>query len=383
MSLLIKNCRILTDKIIEKNILIENSKIAKITSEKPAADETLDAKNNIILPGLIDPHVHFREPGMTQKEDFLTGSRAAAAGGITTVLDMPNTKPPTITAQALEEKRELARRSVVNYGFHFGGTDIAEIRKAKDFASVKLFMNISTGKLMVNDEIVKKVMENSKITSVHAENENVKKAISFNKNKLYLCHITTEKELSYIKNNVFIEVTPHHLFLTKEDENNFIKMKPCLKTKKDQLALWNAINSISTIGSDHAPHTIEEKGSGEFFGVPGVETTLPLMLDAVNKNRLTLKRLVELMTGAYKVFSIKNKGRIAINYDADLTIIDLKKEKRVKNDALFTKCRWSPFNQKILKGWPITTIINGNIVFNNDEVYNIKANGVEYNGRGI
>jgi len=396
ISRLIKNGKILEgNKLVEKNIIIEDNKIKDITDDIVAVDEVIDAEGNIILPGIIDGHVHFREPGLTHKEDFLTGSKAAAAGGITTILDMPNTKPATTTLKLLEEKRELAKKSLVNYGFHFGATmdNLQEIKEVKKIASVKIYMDETTGDLKIdNDEVLQRIFNNTKRVAVHAENENVLKAINFLKNStnkkilLYLCHISQESEIKVIKRNksarIFAEATPHHLFLTdKDDKDAFTKMKPTLKTKQDQDALWQAISKdvINTIGSDHAPHTIEEKNSNVVYGVPGVETLLPLLLNAVNKKRLKLGQLVRLCCeNPAKIFKLKNKGFLKEGYDADLVIIDMNKEKTVKNEELLTKCKWSPFNGWKLKGWPLKTIVNGNLIYDNGLLNEVKAKEVEY-----
>ena len=391
MSLLVEKGRVyIKGELINKNILVENGKIKKITSSKPMADEKINAKGMVVVPGFIDPHVHFRDPGLTHKEDFKTGSFAAVAGGVTCILDMPNTKPPTLTNELLKEKGEIASsKSAVNYGLHFGSSldNIEEIRKAKGVPSVKIFMNASTGNMLIEDgETVKRIIESARICSIHAENDNVRKAIEFAKSlkkKFYLCHITEERELDHVKGNgkenVFVEVTPHHLFLTENDQDNFVIMKPPLKSEKDRKALWEALRdgTIDTIGSDHAPHTIEEKKSSEVFGVPGVETRVPLMMDAVNKGKITLERMVETMCeNPAKIFKIKNKGFIEEGNDGDLTVIDMKLRKKVRNDGLFTKCGWSPFEGFELQGWPVITIVNGKVIFENGEVYS-KKNGKE------
>ncbi len=391
MSLLVERGRVyIKGELINKNILIENGKIKKITSSKPMADEKINAKGMVVVPGFIDPHVHFRDPGLTHKEDFKTGSFAAVAGGVTCILDMPNTKPPTLTNELLKEKGEIASsKSAVNYGLHFGSSldNIEEIREAKGVPSVKIFMNASTGNMLIEDgETVKRIIESARICSIHAENDNVRKAIEFAKSlkkKFYLCHITEERELDHVKGNgkenVFVEVTPHHLFLTENDQDNFVIMKPPLKSEKDRKALWEALGNgiIDTIGSDHAPHTIEEKRSSEVFGVPGVETRVPLMMDAVNKGKITLERMVETMCeNPAKIFKIKNKGFIEEGNDGDLTVIDMKLRKKVRNDGLFTKCGWSPFEGFELQGWPVITIVNGKVIFENGEVYS-KKNGKE------
>lgn len=398
MTLLIKNAQIFwKGNLVRKNIFIENGKIRKIITNEVKADEVIDAKDKIILPGLIDPHVHFREPGLTHKEDFFTGSCAAAAGGITTFLDMPNTKPETINVERLEEKRRLAKKSIVNFGFHFGGSkddNVEEIKNVKGIASVKVFMNESTGKMLVEDEeILKKIFENSRLVIVHAENEMVAKAIQLSKecgNKLYLAHISSKSEIEVIQenkdSNIFVEVSPHHLFLTEQDKErlgSFAEMKPGLKTQEDQNALWEAINNniVSTIGTDHAPHTAEEKHEINYpYGVPGCDTMLPLMLNAVNDERISLKKLVQLCCeNPARIFKLKGKGFIEEGFDADLTIVDMNLEKEVINEEMFTKCKWSPFNGMMLKGWPIKTIVNGNIVFENGIINNIRGKEVEYN----
>src|SRR3989338_4115515 len=255
-SKLLKNCKILEDgKLVEMHILLEDHKIAYISDEIITADEVIDVKRNIVIPGLIDSHVHFREPGLTHKEDFLSGSIAAAKGGVTTILDMPNTIPPTITVANLEEKRKLAKKSIVNYGFHFGSTEqnLEEIRKAKNIASVKIFMNVSTGNLKIEElAIVEKIMSTATLCTIHAEQENLTKAIQIasrlNK-KFYACHISTEDEIKEIRKNkkyVYCEVTPHHLFLTEKDKERLGKLaevKPSLKTEKDQDSLWKALQA--------------------------------------------------------------------------------------------------------------------------------------------
>lgn len=397
MTLLIKNGKVYMNGLLaKKNIFIKKDKITKITSQELKADKVIDAKNRIIIPGLIDGHVHFREPGLTHKEDFLTGSMAAAAGGITTVLDMPNTIPPTTNIQRLEEKRKLARKSIVNYGFHFGSTNdnISEIGKARDVASVKVYMDYTTGDLKLDDyNALKKIFSSNKTITVHGENENILKAlelIQHGKSHVHFCHVNSKEEVHYIrrkkiKNTVSVEVCPHHLFLTAKDLNelgNFGEMKPGLKTKDDQKALWEGIHNgkVNTIATDHAPHTKEEKMQANYpYGVPGCETMLPLLLNALNDKKITLKKIIELCCeNPAKIFKIKNKGFIKEGFDADLAIIDLNIEKEVENNELFTKCKWSPFDGWKLKGWPVATIVNGNIVFRDGKINNIAAKEVAY-----
>jgi len=400
MSTLIKNCRLLIKgNVFVKNILIKNGKIAKITNKEPKAEKLIDAKSNFVMPGLIDVHVHFREPGLTHKEDFLTGSMAAAKGGITTILDMPNTIPPTTTLDALEEKRKLAAKSIVNYGFNFGATtdNIADIKKAKNISAVKLYMDYTTGDLKMDDfETISDIFKASKLTIVHAEDENVKNAVEIlskckTKNRVHFAHVSSEKELLYAKSNkklksqISVEVAPHHLFMSSRDLQHlgaFAEMKPNLKTEQDQKALWIGIKNgiVDVIASDHAPHLKEEKEQVNYpFGVPGVETMLPLLLGAFNSNRISLPTIQKLCCeNPAKIFRIKNKGYIKEGYDADLTVVDLDKRQAVRNEDLLTKCKWSPFEGKILKGWPVMTIINGNLVYDDGEIFDVKAKEITF-----
>lgn len=395
--LLIKNAKLISNGIeVVKNILIDKGKIAKIGSGLMIADEIIDAEKNFVIPGMIDCHVHFRGPGTEHKEDWKTGSYAAAKGGVTTVLDMPNV-PPILSSGDLEKlKRKQAKESVVNYGFHFGCSsedNTPEIRKAGNVASTKVYMNNTTGNLLIEDlDLIEKIFRASRMVSTHAEQKQVEEAVEIAKKtgkRLYLCHLSLKSEIDFLKKNktpnIFCEVTPHHLFLTEDDfkkKKGFAKMLPTLKTKKDQKALWDAIDYglIDTIGTDHAPHTVEEKKAKKFpAGVPGVETALPLLLDAVNKGRLTITKLVEMTSrNPADIFNIENKGQIKIGYDADLVIVDMNLKKKVKNSELFTKCRWSPFEGKILKGWPITTIVNGKVVYHGGEIIPHKAKEIKF-----
>jgi len=344
--------------------------------------------NIIKLPQLIDPHVHFRTPGLEYKEDWTTGSQATIAGGITTVIDMPNTVPPTTTEELLEQKKQIINQdTLINYGLNFAAAvdNLEEIPKViNKVTGVKVFLNHSTGKLLIeNDKILEKIWSLFPLIVVHAEHEMVAKAVWLTEktgNKIYFCHVPDKKSIDYLKKykgkiDLFIEVTPHHLFLTEENvKDGLRKMLPPLKTKQDQEALWAAIEdgTVDTIGTDHAPHTIEEKqNDNPPYGVPGIETSLPLMLNAVNQKKLTLERLKELMShNPARIFNIPLSENTYTEVD-----LDLKKE--IKNENLKTKCGWSPFAGWQLKGWPIKVVIDGNIIMENNSINN------NYKGRYI
>lgn len=416
--MLIKNARINTtgNEYEIKDIYIKDGKIAEIDFDINSLDiiretflssdenikklEIIDLKGKkYLIPGVIDPHVHMRDPGLTHKEDLYTGSRACAKGGITTFIDMPNTIPTTTNLNALQDKKNLASmKSLVNYGFHFGGTstDNSDIIPTEGVASTKVFMNISTGKMLVEkDEVLKNIFLKSKMVSVHAEGDMVEKAITYNEKygkKLYLCHISNKKELDIIRKNreiatkkIYTEVTPHHLFLSENDikgKNEMLfRMKPELKTTDDIEALWKAINdgTVDTIGTDHAPHLLSEKLEKVTFGIPGVENSLPLMLDSVSKGRITLSKMIELMSkNPSKIFDIKNRGEIKEGYYGDLVVVDLEKKFTLKNKTTLSRCGWTPFDGYTGYGKIETTIVNGKIVYNKDQIIENTGSEIEY-----
>ena len=390
--MIIKNAKIIDSNNIV-SIIIENEKIKKIDFDNNFQnykdDDLIDANYNYVIAGIIDPHVHMRDPGLTQKEDFNSGSKAAARGGVTSFLDMPNTIPNTITKENLLAKKNLMiGKSYVDYGFHFGGSkadnsdDIKNI--INDAASTKIFFNASTGNMLVEDnKILEKLFESSKIVTVHAEDRMVDKAIEIakkTKTPLYLCHISLESEIDSLKRAkdsgmiIYGEATPHHLFLNTEDVNKnernkmLLRMKPELREKSDNKALLNAIldSTIDTIGTDHAPHLISEKLEKLTFGVPSVEHSLELMLNKINDGTIDLKLLTKIMSeNASKIFGIKNKGILKENYDADLVIIDMKDNFKIEEKDIITKAGWSPYIDFNRGGKVLTTIVRGNIVYNN------------------
>ena len=364
----------------------------------------IDTEGKLVMPGIIDVHTHMRDPGITYKEDFATGSRACAKAGVTTFYDMPNTIPTTTTLENLLKKKKLAsEKAIVNFGFHFGGSkndNVEEIKKvlsSGEANTVKIFMNVTTGEMLIeDDEILKKVFKNSKLVLVHAENEMIDKAIELNKNcgkGLYVCHIPSENELKKVinakKNNelntkehpIYAEVTPHHLFLNTEiresTERNkmLLRMKPELREKSDNEFLWEAINrgEIDTIGTDHAPHLISEKLEKITFGMPGVETSLALMINAFNEGRISLEMIQKLMCeNPAKIMKIEKRGKLEEGFFADIIVVDTQKEWIVAvDDTIESKCGWTPYENWELKGKNILTIVNGEIVYENGKINNI------------
>ena len=391
--MLIKNCRMIIDGEEQfKDILVENEKIVSIEDDLSgvSSDEIIDAAGNYVISGVIDPHVHMRDPGMTHKEDFTTGSMACAKGGITTFFDMPNTVPNTITEETLLEKKKLHKgKSYVDYGFWFGGSKVdnhEEVKKVQDkVIATKVFMNVSTGNMLVEDEkVLEDIFKNSKLVGVHAEGEMIPKAISLSEKldvPVYLCHLSTKEDVQYVREakkkglKVYGEVTPHHLFLNISDveKNPLLRMKPELKTKEDNEALWEGVldGTIDTIGTDHAPHRIEEKKAKLTFGIPGAENSLEMMLKAVRCDKISLEKLMKIMSeNTAEIFGLKNKGKIAVGYDADLVIVDMTTEEIISQENVISKCGWTPYEGFEKGGKILTTIVRGNVVFNDGKFIN-------------
>lgn len=389
--MIIKNAKIINCQN-PVSIIIENEKIKKIDINgdfKNYNDNNIiDANYNYVICGIIDAHTHMREPGLTHKEDFNSGSKAAARGGVTTFLDMPNTIPNTITKENLIQKKSIMiGKSYVDYGFHFGGskTDNSEDIKSikNEVASTKIFLNASTGNMLVEDDkILEKLFEVSKIVTVHAEDKMVDKAIEIAKRVgtiLYLCHLSLSSEIDSLKKakdtgmKIYGEATPHHLFLNTEsiNENNktFLRMKPELKEKIDNEALWKAIKdgTIDTIGTDHAPHLLTEKLEKLTFGIPSVEHSLELMLKKIKDSSIDLTLLTKIMSeNSSKIFGIKNKGILKEGYDADFVLIDLDDESEITEEEIITKASWSPYIGFKRGGRVLMTILRGNVVYKYD-----------------
>lgn len=391
---------LINDEIIEK--ISENIDESRFKNNENV--RIIDVEEKLIMPGVIDVHTHMREPGITYKEDFTTGSRACAKAGITTFYDMPNTIPTTTTLENLLEKKKLAsKKSIVNFGFHFGGSkndnveEIKEVLKNSEANTVKIFMNVTTGEMLIEDDkILKKVFENSELVLVHTENEMIDKAIELNKNYgkgLYVCHIPSAEELKKVisakKNKelntkehpIYAEVTPHHLFLNTEiresTERNkmLLRMKPELREKSDNEFLWEAINQgeVDTIGTDHAPHLISEKLEKITFGMPGVETSLALMINAFNEGKISLETIQKLMCeNPAKIMKIEKRGKLQESFFADIIVVDTQKDWIVGvDDTIESKCGWTPYENWKLKGKNTMTIVNGKIIYENGKINDI------------
>lgn len=334
----------------------------------------------ITLPGLIDIHVHFRDPLQTQKEDFYTGTSAALAGGFTTVIDMPNNAVPITTEKLLSEKIKIAKsKTVTNIGFHFGslGNNLEEFEKVKNKVfGLKLYLNMTTGGFIIGKKELIKIYDAWNCPQpilLHAEEDvldMVFEIVKKTKRPTHICHVSSKEELLKIAKAkekglpITCGVTPHHLFLTHEDEKRlgvFGKMKPYLKGKRDVDFLWKNFAYIDIIESDHAPHTIKEKKTDAPFGVPGLETTLPLLLSAASEDRLSIDEIVQLChTNPAKIFNIKIK---------EAAFVEISMEKfTIQKKNLMTKCGWSPFEKRRLVGKVVKVTIGGKKVFQNGKV---------------
>ncbi len=380
------------------------------------ADTVIQAEGLHVLPGVIDSQVHFREPGLTHKEDLEAGTRGAVLGGVTSVFEMPNTHPLTLWPEDLQAKLNAAEgRAWCNYAFYIGGSGInarqlADLERLPGCAGVKVFMGSSFGDLLADEDAVLKsiLAHGQRRMAVHAEDEarlrvrkhlvegshdvclhplwrDVSSALKATQRivamaeeagrRLHVLHVSTAEEMAFLVNHkqrVTVEVTPHHLTMQAPDcyqqLGSLAQMNPPVRDKRHQDALWQGINSgvVDVIGSDHAPHTREEKAKvypDSPSGMTGVQTLLPVMLDHVNAGRLTLQRLVDLTSaGPARVFGIEGKGRIALGYDADLTLVDLKARRTIRNDWIASRSGWSPYDGKSVTGWPIHTVVAGELV---------------------
>ena len=412
-------------------IVIENEVIAEVLKqgEEPSApcDETIDAQGCYLLPGVIDDHVHFRDPGLTHKADMYTESMAAAAGGVTSYMDMPNTNPQTTTLEALENKfQDAATKSIVNYSFYFGATnnnadDLAKLDK-KHVCGVKLFMGSSTGNMLVDRmETLKNIFANAgMLIATHCEDQNIisANAATYQKKygddpdvkyhpeirseeacyessalavqlaketgaRLHIMHISTAKELTLLEDkpitekNITAEACVSHLFFCDEDYEKFgtrIKCNPAIKSKKDRDALRQALtcNLIDVIGTDHAPHLLSEKQGGALKAVSGMPTlqfSLTAVMELVHQGQLSIEQLVQKMCHApATLYQIERRGFIRPGYQADLVLVNPQKEWTVTNDCLLSKCGWSPMEGETFHSKVEKTFVNGHLVYADNQI---------------
>ncbi len=412
-------------------VLIEGPRIAAIDPPvHTSADEVIDAAGLVLMPGVIDDQVHFREPGLTHKEDLAHATRAAAKGGVTSFLEMPNTNPTTTTCQRLEEKLALAAtRSLVNYGFYMGATteNLVELQRAERTPGIKIFIGSSTGELLVDDQaaLERIFAETTLPICAHCEDETTirqnqsrwahrtdvaahslvrdhaaaviatRRAIDLavrHHHPFHILHVSTADEVELIRRApdfVTAEVCPHHLFFNRDDYDrlgSLIKMNPSVKTKRDNTALWQALldGTIDLIATDHAPHTWEEKQLPYPqcpSGLPAVENVLALMLDQVNRGHCALTQVAEWMCAApARVWHLPGKGQIAESADADLVLVDMNLSQMIEHHRQQTKCRWSPWHGCTLRGWPIRTWVMGREVFrleNGEPLFDTSRAGCE------
>ena len=402
--------------IAPADIGVKDGRIAAIGSFPNAkAAEIFEARGLHVLPGAIDSQVHFREPGNEHKEDLETGSRAAVLGGVTAVFEMPNTNPPTTTVAAIDDKLKRARnRMHCDYAFYVGATpanivELAQLERLPGVCGVKAFLGSSTGTLLLSkpEDILAALKSGHRRVAVHSEDEDrliarkqfaergkpathpvwrdvetarasTERVLGLAKKagrRLHVLHVTTAEELPLLaaaKDFATAETTPQHLTLSApecyERLGSYAQMNPPIREERHRQALWQAVREgvIDVIGSDHAPHTREEKNKtypDTPSGMPGVQTLVTLLLDHVNKSNMSLERFVDLTAhGPQRIFGIAGKGRIACGWDADFTIVDLNHTRTIENSWIASRCGWTPFDGVKTKGWAVAAILRGQIV---------------------
>jgi len=396
------------------DVLIEDGKILGIDPPQGAhVDETIRADDRVLIPGVVDDQVHFRDPGLTHKEDLYTATRACAKGGVTSFLEMPNTKPATISQERLNEKLALAStKCLVNYGFYMGATpqNLNELKRATRTPGIKIFIGSSTGDLLVdNQQSLEQIFAETTLpicahcedeATVNANRQRLNGGSSYedhskirdeaaaviatkrtldlairHRHRFHLLHVSTAAETELLRHPqglITAEVCPHHLYFNVDDYErlgSLVQMNPSIKTSDDNEGLWQALKDgrIQVIATDHAPHTLEEKQQpypNSPSGLPAVENSLALMLDSVNAGICSLESVVHWMCDApARTWDLIDKGRIAEGYDADLVLIDLHKKQTIRNENQETKCKWSPWNGVTLQGWAVRTLVGGKTVF--------------------
>lgn len=432
-DLLLKNGNcFLPSGLTKKDIAVKNGKIIKIDdSLDDDSAKTIDLKGKLVLPGVIDSQVHFREPGLVHKEDLGTGGRAAVKGGVCTFFEMPNTHPATTTVDAVKEKLTLAaEKSPANFGFFIGasGKNLEELKKAHDLpgcCGIKIFLGSSTGDLLLYEsEKLKEIFKNTTLTiACHSENEEMlkeritvrdeaksvhahrewrsvdvclsstKRLIELAKEcnrKVHVLHVTTKEEMEFLalnKEHCTVEVTPQHLTLFAPDAydklGTYAQMNPPIREKNHRDALWEGVLNgvVDVIGSDHAPHTREEKDRpypASPSGMPGVQTILPLMLNYVNEGKISLERVVELLcVNPAKLYQLSSKGSIELEKDADFSVVDMEGEFVIEDNDQETRSGWTPFHGMKIKGKPMMTIVGGNIAMENNTVLDALGKAIE------
>lgn len=405
---------------VRADVGVRGGRIAAIGAQGDAG-QTIDCTGLDVLPGVIDTQVHFREPGLEHKEDLASGSKAAVRGGVVAVFEMPNTKPNTDSAEAIADKLSRAKgRMWCDHAFYVGATnhnarELAELERLPGTAGVKIFMGASTGDLLVSEDarLAEVLASGHRRVAIHAEDEARMNARAEERitgdpsshpvwrddesamlatrrivalaraagRRIHVLHVTTPAELKFLsahKDIATCEVTPQHLTLAGEEAyprlGTLAQMNPPIRSGAHRDGLWHWLNQgvPDVIGSDHAPHTLEEKGKpypGSPSGMPGVQTLLPLLLDHAAQGRLTLQRVIELTSaGAQRIFGLSGKGRIATGYDADFTVVDLKKRWTIEERWLGSRAGWSPFTGMTLTGKPVGTIVRGHVAMWEDEL---------------
>ncbi|MFQ5773534.1 MAG: dihydroorotase [Kiloniellaceae bacterium] len=410
------------------DIGVADGRVAAIGAlDRGAAGEVLDARGLHVLPGAIDTQVHFREPGLEHKEDLGTGTAAAALGGVAAVFDMPNTAPSTLSAANLEDKLARAEgRAWVDHAFFVGAAaenvdDLAELERRPGCCGVKVFMGSSTGSLLVEDDetLLQVLRAGNRRVAVHAEDETrLRERLVLVRGgadvalhpewrdaeaarlatarlmvlarragrRVHVLHVSTAEEVPILARNkdlATVEVTPQHLTLAAPDCYERLgaraQMNPPIREPRHREALWRAVDAgiVDVIGSDHAPHTLEEKARPyptSPSGMPGVQTLVPILLDRLSAGRLGIERLADLISaGPARVYGIAGKGRIAVGYDADFTIVDLEARREITRDWLASKCGWSSFEGMSVTGWPKATVVRGRVVMREDELLGAPA----------
>lgn len=413
----------------QADIGVVDGRISAIGQLDPAsADDVVSCANLHVLPGVIDTQVHFREPGLEHKEDLETGSRAAVLGGVTAVFEMPNTTPLTVTAETLADKVRRARnRMFCDFAFYVGGTretvaDIPTLERLEASAGIKVFMGSSTGDLLVEDDpsLDRIVAALSRRAAFHAEDEArllarqdlrvpgdprshpvwrdpeaamlaTQRLVALaekHRKRVHVLHISTGDEMSYLAQHkawASVEVTPHHLTLTApecyERIGTLAQMNPPVRDASHRARIWKGVadGTVDVLGSDHAPHTLEEKAHpypNSHSGMTGVQTLVPIMLDHVNGGRLSLERFVDLTShGPARLFGIVGKGRIAVGNDCDLTIVDLNRHATIENSWIASRCGWTPYDGVAVTGWPVGTVVRGAPVVWDGEILPEPARG--------